>query len=198
MNFFHQLDVGILHALYGANGPLWLTNFMIGVAMISKGSVMYIVAPLLAWVKSRCDAVAVAVSMGGCALCDFVLKLYFARPRPFLAVADIHSLLGHASDASFPSGHALRAFAAAACLAASPWVCAPGQRSWKHRLVTITYVFAGLVCFSRLYLGQHYPSDVFAGALLGSVIGILGERLTKKYILPRRQPATQPVHAPAE
>ena len=198
MPLFHQLDLALLHALYGARGPVWLTDLMIGTAMISKGSVMYIVAPLLAWLKSRCDAVAVAVSLGACALSDWGLKLFFARERPCACIADIHSLLGHPTDASFPSGHALRAFAVAACLASSPWVCAPGQRSWKRRLVTITYTFAALVCLSRIYLGAHFPSDVFVGALVGTGLGILGERVTKKWILPRRQPASSVSAAPAE
>ena len=187
MPLFQQLDLQILHAFYGANGPLWLTDLMIGVAVISKGYVMYIVAPLLAWLKSRCDAVAVAVSLGVCALADWGVKLFVARDRPFVALSDIHSLLGHPSDGSFPSGHALRAFAVAACLAASPWVCAPGQRSKKHILVTITYVFAALVCLSRIYLGAHFPSDVAAGAIGGTLVGLVGERITKKFIVPRRE-----------
>jgi undecaprenyl-diphosphatase len=200
MPFLQALDIRLLHAIYGANGPAWLTDLMIGTAMISKGSVMYIVSPLLAWLKSFKDAVAVAVSLGACALCDWGLKLFFSRDRPCVCLADIHSLLGHPTDASFPSGHALRAFAVAACLASSPWVCAPGQRSWKRRLVTITYVFAALVCVSRIYLGAHFPSDVLAGALVGTLLGILGERVTKKYIVPHKARASQSpsAHAPAE
>jgi undecaprenyl-diphosphatase len=59
-----------------------------------------------------------------------------------------------------PSGHAMNAFAGAVLLAAA----VPRAR-WP------LLVLAALIALSRVYLGVHFPSDVIAGALLGSAIG---------------------------
>ena len=65
--------------------------------------------------------------------------------------------------ASFPSGHAVGAFALAAVFSA---------RYRDHRWVPwVAYGVATLVGFSRITLQSHFPSDVFAGSVLGGVIG---------------------------
>ncbi len=62
---------------------------------------------------------------------------------------------------SFPSGHAMAAWATAVILA-----LAYGRRVGGPALV-----FAALVALSRVYQGHHFPSDVFAGAVLGAGVG---------------------------
>jgi membrane-associated phospholipid phosphatase len=63
---------------------------------------------------------------------------------------------------SFPSGHAIGAFAVATVIA---------ERYRDHRWVPwVAYGLAGLVGFSRISLQAHFPSDVFAGAVLGYAI----------------------------
>lgn len=64
---------------------------------------------------------------------------------------------------SFPSGHAVGSFLAAAIVGA--------YLGWKYRVAG--YVFAAAVSVSRLYLGVHYPTDVLAGAILGTALGEL-------------------------
>ena len=60
---------------------------------------------------------------------------------------------------SFPSGHAIGAFAMATVIA---------ERYHEHRWVPwVAYGLAGLVGFSRITLQAHFPSDIFAGAALG-------------------------------
>lgn len=65
-------------------------------------------------------------------------------------------------QASFPSGHAIAAFAVATIIA---------DRYRGHRWAPwVAYGLAGLVGFSRITLSAHFPSDVFAGAAFGYVI----------------------------
>ena len=86
------------------------------------------------------------------------LKLLFHRPRPELIFAP----LGY----SFPSGHS---FFAVVVYGLTAYFVARQQKTRKHRrlayAVGVMLVF--LVGFSRIYLGQHYPSDVGAGYTAG-------------------------------
>src|SRR5207302_5305943 len=60
---------------------------------------------------------------------------------------------------SFPSGHSAAAFAGA-------WLLSKYFRRWRPAFVAL----ATLVCFSRLYLGVHYLSDVVMGAISGAAL----------------------------
>ena len=63
---------------------------------------------------------------------------------------------------SFPSGHAIGAFAIATVVA---------ERYHERRWVPwVAYKLAGAVGFSRVTLQEHFPSDIFAGAFLGFLI----------------------------
>lgn len=89
------------------------------------------------------------------------LKEAIGRPRPFLTLPEVHLLLGRGQHASMPSGHAANAFAAM-------------MVSFLFYRWTIWWLLptACLVAISRLYVGVHYPSDVLAGALLGSAYAL--------------------------
>lgn len=86
------------------------------------------------------------------------LKKIVGRERPaiydptFTAVLDLH-------NHSFPSGHTSEAFSMATSLSMK-------YRKWY--VVVPAFAYAGLAGYSRLYLGVHYPTDVLAGALVGS------------------------------
>ena len=83
-------------------------------------------------------------------------------------------LIAPPSDYSFPSGHAAVSFAAAAALGASH------AKAWGWSLA-----LAILLALSRLYLYVHYPTDILAGALVGTLAGLAGAALAKR-LPPRR------------
>ena len=89
------------------------------------------------------------------------LKQRLVRERPYIVDSDI--LLGTAplDRYSFPSGHTLHAVSLTIMYAVL-----------EPLLLIVTLPFAMLVATSRIVLGLHYPSDVLAGALLGSLMGV--------------------------
>ncbi|MFV5696585.1 phosphatase PAP2 family protein [Flavobacterium sp. LB3P122] len=86
------------------------------------------------------------------------LKQTVKRARPFDTYSDIEKETS-APGYSFPSGHTSLAFATATSLSmAYP----------KWYVIAPSFLWAGAVGYSRMHLGVHYPSDVLAGAIIGS------------------------------
>jgi len=103
-----------------------------------------------------------------------ISKILLPRPRPFPTVP-LTLRIPNETDSSYPSGHALIvSIGAAFCLARF-------QRKIVAGLLTIE---AGIVCYSRVYLGVHYPLDVAGGVVLGIGIALVGESLLRKYMQP--------------
>jgi len=102
--------------------------------------------------------------------CGLALKQVFreARPCQVIHVATVQACPGPA-DYSFPSDHAIFAVA----LATGLWII-------SRRLGVVAAVLAALECFSRVYLGQHYPHDVIAGASVSIVILLVGWTFTRR------------------
>lgn len=100
------------------------------------------------------------------------LKYVVNRTRPFVTYPDIVNKSGKkCEDPSFPSGHTSTSFA----LATSISLEYP-----KWYVIAPAYAYAGTVAYSRMHLGVHYPSDVLAGALIGSGCAYLTHLVNKK------------------
>ncbi|MCM1134937.1 MAG: phosphatase PAP2 family protein [Clostridium sp.] len=93
------------------------------------------------------------------------LKNWVARVRPYNAIAGLVPIIKKPSEFSFPSGHAGSSFASACVL----------YRKLPKKYGVFLLILAILISFSRLYVGVHYPSDVLAGALTGTVCSYIGE-----------------------
>ncbi|HEX6585904.1 MAG TPA: phosphatase PAP2 family protein [Solirubrobacterales bacterium] len=90
---------------------------------------------------------------------NYVVKLIVRRPRPVLE--GLPPLGGAPSSLSFPSAHATSSFACATAMTR----IAPEA--------AVLFVLAAAIAACRPYLGMHYPSDVLAGALLGTALGLI-------------------------
>ncbi len=95
-----------------------------------------------------------------------LIKALTDRARPFNLLRETRVIGWREPGLSFPSGHTAQTFfAVTLCLS---------QFQWPLWTAAGLYSIAALVAFTRIYVGAHYPCDVIAGAILGSVWGILG------------------------
>jgi len=98
------------------------------------------------------------------AVANLVLKRMADRARPDREVAMVHERrrvrMPHST--SFPSGHSASAFAFATGVSARIPLLGP-----------LLYTLAGLVAYSRVHTGVHFPGDVVAGSLTGAMSGHL-------------------------
>jgi membrane-associated phospholipid phosphatase len=101
--------------------------------------------------------------VAGSYLLNSAVKLVVRRRRPRLG--GLPALVSTPTQLSFPSAHAATSFAGALCYSRLGLPRAP------------LYALALALSASRVYLGVHYPSDVLAGALLGTATAAAAEPL---------------------
>jgi membrane-associated phospholipid phosphatase len=141
------------------------------VAILGKGIVLaglFLLIGLLGWwlkhEQLRDLGIRGLFAMAGVGAVSQSLKHLIGRPRPRFAHAD-EFFLGPSLDTgmdSFPSGHTINVFGAVTVVA------------WFVPVLRVPlFLIAGLVGLSRVIRGSHFPTDVFAGAVLGVLIGSL-------------------------
>ena len=137
-------SVGRGLGLIGEYGAVWLAIGLVLAAVDSGNREEWLVAGALG---------PVAIGL------NFAIKLLVRRQRPVLE--DLPPLGGAPSSLSFPSAHATSSFACATAM----------TRIAPEAAVLFALAFAIAAC--RPYLGMHYPSDVLAGALIGTGLGLV-------------------------
>ena len=109
------------------------------------------------------DALRVSMHMGFVGLISLALykylKSHLVRQRPYIQHGGITLGAAPLDLYSFPSGHTLHAVAFSMV-----------ALSYYPHLIWLLLPFTALVAMSRVMLGLHYPSDVFAGALIGALV----------------------------
>ena len=130
--------------------PQWLVAgavgaFVVGDARIQRAVLRIVWAMAIAWVIARLGL------------------QFFPMPRPFMVGLGT-SWMAHGSSPGFPSTHASVAFAFAAAMAAA---------SRSTLVAAVALLLAGMVAWSRVCLGLHFPVDVVMGALVGAFSGWL-------------------------
>lgn len=187
----HDADEDLLRWVYSHDGepfgsfmrgvnrasyPLFVltTSFEWGTAVVSEDNRDYRNAYLL------------TLSEGATVGTVILLKNIVKRTRPFRKLSDIESRSRSSRTSrldpyAFPSGHAAISFSIATSLAM-------GQSKWY--VVAPAYLLASSISLSRIWHGMHFPSDIIAGAVIGSGTTIL-VWVMKDSLTPQRWRDTQ-------
>ena len=156
-----QLDGELLVAIQGLHMS-WLDPIVSVYTKLGDAGLLWIALSLvmLLWKPTRkAGVLALGAMILGLVVTNITIKPLLSRPRPWLDWP-IVPLVTEKDPNSFPSGHTCAAFAAGlSWVRALPW-------RWGRIAAVAAAVVMGL---SRLYVGVHYPTDVLAGAVIGSL-----------------------------
>lgn len=107
-----------------------------------------------------------------------VLKETIARPRPYQLPGHIDTRPDSSDkNQSFPSGHTLMAFSSAAFTQTVFSLKYPDS-PYKTAVTATTWALAATTAVLRVASGNHFVTDVLAGAAIGSLLGFAGPYLT--------------------
>jgi undecaprenyl-diphosphatase len=157
-----QFDTAIITFIQGVESP-GLTAVMKILSIIGDTPAVIILSLVVLFflykvLKHRSELVLFVVALSGSAILNLLLKYFFQRTRP-----EIHRLV-EIEGYSFPSGHAMNACTVYTIIAFLLWhnIATKTGRTILIILSTIMILSIGI---SRIYLGVHYPSDIFGGYL---------------------------------
>jgi undecaprenyl-diphosphatase len=166
---FHTWDAAWCLRFNHASHTSWVRRLFRGVSRLGDGVFWYalMLGLLLSHGREAIPTVLHMVIVGLICTCTYkCLKHGTSRPRPYQSSRDIQCAAAPLDQFSFPSGHTLHAVAfSGIAVAGFPELC------W------LLVPFTLLIGASRLVLGLHYPSDVFAGAAIGATIAGASLRL---------------------
>ncbi|WP_430540000.1 phosphatase PAP2 family protein [Neobacillus drentensis] len=112
--------------------------------------------------EPRLTAISSALALSASHIPVHVMKQLFPRKRPYLMIESTKFPANPLQDHSFPSGHTTAIFSVI-----TPYILAYPQ------LGLVLIPLGMCVGISRIYLGLHYPSDILAGGVLGTLSGLL-------------------------
>lgn len=165
LNSMHRLDSNLCIAVNQTSQIRLIRDLFRLVSRLGDGLFWYALMLLILLFEGR-DGLLPVLHMALAGLAGTLLYKWLKgktlRPRPFEVHQDIF-LTGKPLDKfSFPSGHTLHAV-----------VFGLVAINYYPALSFIIMPFVSMVALSRVVLGLHYPSDVIAGALIGSLIAAL-------------------------
>ena len=174
------LDTSLFLWLHSLAHPGWLTGIMQAATTAGTAAAIWFLLAALIALKSDPAAgfrAAAALVLTGCVVSG-MLKPLIGRERPAVAFDGMEILAVRPPESdSFPSGHAAGAAAGAYSITRR------GRYRW-------CWVLAALVTLSRVYLGVHYPLDLFAGIVVGLACAALVTGGCDREVKPRTATAS--------
>ncbi len=184
MSRLFDFDTWLLLAINHAKSPFldWIMPVLSDARML-----LPILVPFLAWRLWKGDrrermlwiGAVVAVAMSDM-LCARVIKEIVGRARPYEVIDGLYILKKSGwilTDPAYRHGIS-GTLAWPSCHSMSMWTAASYLTLWWGRRAVPVIVLAFLVCWSRLYLGVHYPLDVAGGAMFGILLGFSAWKIT--------------------
>ena len=157
--------VGLVLSTFGLSGYMLVISALVvaGAALGQRRGLVRVVGVRAGLLAERASYFFVTIAVSG--ILAQVIKHIAGRARPKLmpelGAYSFDPLSVKASLASFPSGHATTVFAAAVALSL-----------FVPRARLALFAFALVIAIARVLAGAHYPSDVVAGALLGTFVAL--------------------------
>ena len=166
-----QLDTQMVNALHDValrSSPLVVALMIFGFA-VGEYMLMVIGAVLVVYFLFKrfwTELLMVLIAWGGETGLWIACSNYFNRQRPVFATEVWHKM----TAPSFPSGHSI---GAVICYGLLAYMIVPKLTSplWKAFVIGLALLIIFYVGFSRLFVGDHYPTDVIAGYALGVAWG---------------------------
>jgi len=163
---YFPIDLSITQALQGLRSPVFHA-LMVAVSWLGymPQAVITLLLPAAAawWLCYRWEAKMIVLSTAAVVLVNIIVKTVVNRPRPASTLVEVYTTL---STHSFPSGHVMFAVGLFGFLLFLAFTLM--RPSWLR--VALIVMFAALIALtglSRIYLGEHWASDVLGAYLLG-------------------------------
>lgn len=153
---FHAMNGALVHH-EGAQDAAQIFNAWAIFVVVGLAGVLWFFARPGGPTRSKLAAVSAAAAGGLALLINLVLSELWFHERPFVGhPGQTLLLIHHAADNSFPSDHASLAFGVAF-----------GVLAFHRRLGLLLLLGAACIAADRIFVGVHYPLDVFASLLVG-------------------------------
>jgi membrane-associated phospholipid phosphatase len=178
---FHPIlpvDVAITREFQENKSP-WLKGFMVAISFFGNQIIAFtaliVLTALAFWlVRLRLEALIIITLSVVSAAVNFLVKVIVSRPRP--VTTHLVDVFQKATGQSFPSGHVMSYVAFWGLVFSLGLILFNRKHWWHYVLLIIPAFFVIMVGPSRIYLGDHWASDVLGGYLFGGLL--LGLTLT--------------------
>jgi len=166
-------DKYIINLFQGIHNPLLDKFFSFVTTLGNVGIVWVIISVMLLCIKKyrRAGFVSLVSLIIGALVGNVFLKNMFQRPRPFITMEGIKTVISYPTAYSFPSGHSTASFTAMFGVV--------NNVDFKYIKATVI-ILAILIAISRVYLGVHYFTDILAGFVLGFICYKISEKIIYK------------------